>query len=141
MHYWIWSNAWFPRRTFSRMCSGLAVQTNGLGSALVSTRKRLMAAVGVTTAACRPARPARSRQGAGRDEAAYARRELTPEANASEAAYVGPAGRPVLRARDRAGPGREPDRRLRRRHRPGRRAPALGRDHHRRDLAALPPAP
>ena len=40
---WIDSNTCFPRRTFSMMASGSAVQTNGLGLALASCRKRLMA--------------------------------------------------------------------------------------------------
>jgi hypothetical protein len=37
-------NACFPRRTFSMMASGSAVQMKGLGASLVSRKKRLMAA-------------------------------------------------------------------------------------------------
>jgi hypothetical protein len=40
--YWIDSNACFPRRTFSMMASGSAVQVKGLGLSLVSARYRLM---------------------------------------------------------------------------------------------------
>jgi hypothetical protein len=42
---WIDSNACFPRRTFSMMASGSAVQGKGLGLSLVSARYRLMAAL------------------------------------------------------------------------------------------------
>src|SRR5216683_8299191 len=41
---WIDSNTCFPRRTFSMMASGSAVQVKGFGLSLVSARYRLMAA-------------------------------------------------------------------------------------------------
>ena len=41
---WSDSNTCFPRRTFSMMASGSAVQMKGLGSSLVSRSKRLMEA-------------------------------------------------------------------------------------------------
>src|SRR5215204_6049595 len=42
--YWIESNAWYPRLTEAMILSGSAVHTKGLGSSLVSRRKRLIAA-------------------------------------------------------------------------------------------------
>ncbi|MSP67886.1 MAG: hypothetical protein EXQ96_07295, partial [Alphaproteobacteria bacterium] len=41
---WMESNTWCPRLTAAMILSGSAVQVKGLGEALVSTRKRLMAA-------------------------------------------------------------------------------------------------
>ena len=47
-------NAWCPRLTAARILSGSAVHVKGFGSALVSARKRLMAAWGSTTERKRP---------------------------------------------------------------------------------------
>src|SRR5258707_12194 len=43
------SNVWCPRLTAAMILSGSAVHVKGFGSALVSARKRLMAAWGWTT--------------------------------------------------------------------------------------------
>jgi hypothetical protein len=47
-------NAWCPRLTAAMILSGSAVHVKGFGSALVSARKRLMAAWGSTTERKRP---------------------------------------------------------------------------------------
>ena len=43
IYYWIDSNIWFPRLTFSMMALWSAVQTKGFVSWLCSAMKRLMA--------------------------------------------------------------------------------------------------